>query len=167
FRLDRNRFQQVIWNLAHNAVKFTPSGGAVKVRLRYHSGRAEIEVIDNGIGIASEFLPFVFDRFRQADGSITRSHGGLGLGLAIARSLVEMHGGTVDVESAGLGQGATFRITLPAPSPDGLSYEAPPAPVTNHQTAAADSAPKLSGLRALVVDDEADARELLAAVLSI
>ena len=175
FRLDRNRFQQVIWNLVHNAVKFTPSGGSVKVRLRdikkAKGSQAEIEVIDTGIGIAGEFLPFVFDRFRQADGSITRRHGGLGLGLAIVRSLVEMHGGTVDVQSPGLGQGATFRITLPAPAPEELSpsnsYEGPPPAAIDHQMAMADSAPKLSGVRALVVDDEADARELLATVLSM
>src|SRR5262245_5516650 len=127
FQLDRNRFQQVIWNLVHNAVKFTPTGGAVKVRLRYLNSHANIEVIDTGIGIASEFLPFVFDRFRQADGSITRRHGGLGLGLAIVRSLVEMHGGTVDVESAGLGHGAAFRISLPPAPPDKHSSQAPAA----------------------------------------
>src|SRR5215510_12518026 len=115
FLLDPNRLQQVIWNLVQNAVKFTPAGGAVEVRLRYLNGRAEIEVIDTGVGIAPEFLPFVFDRFRQANGSITRKHGGLGLGLAIVQSLVEMHGGTIGVESPGEGQGATFRITLPLP----------------------------------------------------
>jgi signal transduction histidine kinase/DNA-binding response OmpR family regulator len=167
FRLDRNRFQQVIWNLVHNAVKFTPSGGAVKVRLKYLSGHAEIEVIDTGIGIAPEFLPYVFDRFRQADGSITRRHGGLGLGLAIVRSLVEMHDGSVEVESDGLGKGATFRITIPGPALDRLSYEMPALAARNNQMAAADSAPKLSGLRALVVDDEADSREMLATVLSM
>jgi signal transduction histidine kinase/DNA-binding response OmpR family regulator len=167
FRLDRNRFQQVIWNLVHNAVKFTPSEGAVKVRLRLVKGQAEIEVIDTGIGIAPEFLPFVFDRFRQADGSITRRHGGLGLGLAIVRSLVEMHGGTVDVESAGLGQGATFRVRLPLSLPYDLRHDPPPKAATARQIAVPDSAPKLSGLRALVVDDEADQRELLAAALSL
>jgi signal transduction histidine kinase/DNA-binding response OmpR family regulator len=167
FRIDRNRFQQVIWNLVHNAVKFTPSGGSVAVRLKYLKGRAEIGVMDTGIGIATEFLPFVFDRFRQADGSITRRHGGLGLGLAIVRSLVEMHGGTVDVESAGLGQGATFKVILPAPPSDDFSYAPPSLGAMNHQIAAADSAPKLSGVRALVVDDEADSRELLATVLSM
>jgi signal transduction histidine kinase len=167
FRLDRNRFQQVIWNLVHNAVKFTPSGGAMKVRLRPVNGQAEIEVIDTGIGIAPEFLPFVFDRFRQADGSITRRHGGLGLGLAIVRSLVEMHGGTVKVESAGLGQGATFRVRLPQSPPYDLRHDAHPKAATAHLIAVPDSAPKLSGLRALVVDDEADQRELLAAALSL
>ncbi len=165
FNLDRNRFQQVIWNLVQNAIKFTPSGGAVKVRLGYRDGRAEIEVSDTGIGIAPEFLPFVFDRFRQANGSITRKQGGLGLGLAIVRSLVEMHGGTVEVESAGLGNGATFRIKLPLPLPHEPPYKAPPAPATSPETAMPESAPKLSGVRALVVDDEADARELLSAVL--
>jgi signal transduction histidine kinase/DNA-binding response OmpR family regulator len=165
FRLDRNRFQQVIWNLVHNAVKFTHPEGAVKVHLRRVNGQAEIEVVDTGIGIAPEFLPFVFDRFRQADGSITRRHGGLGLGLAIVRSLVEMHGGAVDVESAGLGQGATFRVRLPFLYD--LEYELTSKAPTNHQVDVPDSAPKLSGLRALVVDDEADQRELLAAALSL
>jgi signal transduction histidine kinase/DNA-binding response OmpR family regulator len=165
FRLDRNRFQQVIWNLVHNAVKFTHPEGEVKVRLSRINGQAEIEVVDTGIGIASEFLPFVFDRFRQADGSITRRHGGLGLGLAIVRSLVEMHGGAVDVESAGLGQGATFRVRLPFLYDP--KYEASSKAPTNHQVDVPDSAPKLSGLRALVVDDEADQRELLAAALSL
>ena len=88
----------------------------MEVRLKYINGQAEIEVVDNGVGIAPEFLPFVFDRFRQANGSITRKHGGLGLGLAIVRSLVEMHGGTVGVESSGEGKGSTFKITLPSPS---------------------------------------------------
>jgi CheY-like chemotaxis protein len=124
-------------------------------------------VTDTGIGIAPEFLPSVFDRFRQADGGITREHGGLGLGLAIVRSLVAMHGGTVEVESAGLDQGATFSITLPPPLPDERQYAAPPAGATSHKIARLDSAPKLSGLRVLVVDDEADARELLAAALSM
>jgi DNA topoisomerase VI subunit B len=96
----------------------------VKVRLRPRDGQAEIEVTDTGVGIAPEFLPFAFDRFRQANGGITRKHGGLGLGLAIVQSLVEMHGGTVEVESAGLDQGSTFRIRLPLPLPDDLSYQA-------------------------------------------
>jgi signal transduction histidine kinase/DNA-binding response OmpR family regulator len=165
FRIDRNRFQQVIWNLVHNAVKFTHPEGAVKVRLSRVNGQAEIEVVDTGIGIAPEFLPFVFDRFRQADGSITRRHGGLGLGLAIVRSLVEMHGGAVDVESAGLGHGATFRVRLPLHYD--LNYELTSKTPTNHQVDVPDSAPKLTGLRALVVDDEADQRELLAAALSL
>jgi CheY-like chemotaxis protein/two-component sensor histidine kinase len=165
FLVDPNRFQQVIWNLVQNAVKFTPAGGAVEVRLRYLNGQAEIEVIDTGIGIAPEFLPFVFDRFRQANGSITRKHGGLGLGLAIVQSLVEMHGGTVGVESAGNGQGSTFKITLPPPLPEELPREAPPMAETGQDTIAPDPEPKLSGLRVLVVDDQADMRELLATML--
>jgi signal transduction histidine kinase len=163
FRLDRDRFQQVIWNLVHNAVKFTHPGGTVEVRLRHLIGQAEIEVVDTGIGIAPEFLPFVFDRFRQADGGVTRRHGGLGLGLAIVRSLVETHGGTVDVESAGLEKGATFRVTLPLP-PDNLKHGPLPERSTKRDPR---SAPKLSGLRALVVDDEADSRELMANFLSM
>jgi signal transduction histidine kinase/DNA-binding response OmpR family regulator len=165
FQLDPDRFQEAVWNLVHNAVKFTPPGGEVKVRLRYLNRQAEIEVVDTGIGIAPDFLPFVFDRFRQADGGLTRSHGGLGLGLAIARSLVEMHGGSVDVESAGLGQGSTFRVTLPQQH-DKLAYRAPLTAQASH-LAMLDSAPKLSGLRALVVDDEADSRELTTTVLSM
>jgi signal transduction histidine kinase len=165
FLVDPNRFQQVIWNLVQNSVKFTPAGGAVEVRLRYLNGQAEIEVIDTGIGIAPEFLPFVFDRFRQANGSITRKHGGLGLGLAIVQSLVEMHGGTVGVESAGNGQGSTFKITLPPPLPEELPREAPPMAETGQDTIAPDPEPKLSGLRVLVVDDQADMRELLATML--
>ena len=165
FQLDPNKFQQVIWNLVHNAVKFTPSGGAAKVLLRYINRQAEIEVIDTGIGIAPEFLPFVFDRFRQADGSITRKHGGLGLGLAIVRHLVEMHGGTVSAESAGEGQGATFRITLPPAPPDERSDETSSRAATSQKIDLPDSTPKLSGLRALVVDDQPDARDLLAAIL--
>jgi CheY-like chemotaxis protein/anti-sigma regulatory factor (Ser/Thr protein kinase) len=165
FLLDSNRFQQVIWNLVQNAVKFTPAGGAVEVRLKYVNGQAEIEVVDTGVGIAPEFLPFVFDRFRQANGSITRRHGGLGLGLAIVRNLVEMHGGTVGVESAGEGQGSTFRITLPPPpsekSPRGSMAE------TGLGAVNPDLTPKLSRLRVLVVDDQADMRELLSTILCL
>jgi signal transduction histidine kinase/DNA-binding response OmpR family regulator len=165
FELDPNRFQQVIWNLVQNAVKFTPPGGAVKVRLGYLNSQAVIEVIDTGIGISPEFLPFVFDRFRQADGTITRKHGGLGLGLSIVQSLVEMHGGAVEVESAGEGQGATFRIKLPLPN--GSSRETPPMAAASPHLAMPESTPNLSGLRALVVDDEADARDLIATILSM
>jgi signal transduction histidine kinase len=167
FPLDPNRFQQVIWNLVQNAVKFTPAGGVVEVRLRYLNGQAEIEVIDTGVGIASEFLPYVFDRFRQANGSITRKHGGLGLGLAIVQTLVEMHGGTVGVESAGECQGSTFKITLPPPPPEMLPGGEPPTAGTGQETITPHSARKLSGLRALVVDDQIDMRELLATILSM
>ena len=110
---DPDRLQQVVWNLLSNAIKFTPQGGSVRVRLARADGHAEVEVTDTGRGIAPEFLPHVFDRFRQADGRITREHGGLGLGLSIARHVVEMHGGTITAESAGEGRGATFRFRLP------------------------------------------------------
>jgi signal transduction histidine kinase len=110
---DPHRLQQVIWNLLSNAVKFTPDGGRVTVQLARVNGQVEINVTDNGAGIAPDFLPHVFERFRQGDSTTTRQHGGLGLGLAIVRHLVELHGGTVTAESAGLGQGATFRLRLP------------------------------------------------------
>jgi two-component system, sensor histidine kinase len=110
---DPNRLQQVIWNLLSNAVKFTPDGGRVTVQLARAGGQVEINVTDNGAGIAPDFLPHVFERFRQGDSTTTRQHGGLGLGLAIVRHLVELHGGTVTAESAGLDHGATFRLRLP------------------------------------------------------
>jgi signal transduction histidine kinase len=110
---DPDRLQQVIWNLLANAVKFTPDGGAVTVRLARAGAHAEITVADNGIGITPDFLPHVFERFRQGDPTTTRQHSGLGLGLAIVRHLVELHGGTITAESAGLDQGATFRLRLP------------------------------------------------------
>ncbi len=110
---DPNRLQQIVWNLLSNALKFTPEGGKVRVQLECAGDRAQIKVIDTGIGIAPDFLPYVFDRFRQADGQTTRSYGGLGLGLAIVQHLVELHGGEVGAESGGEGQGATFTVTLP------------------------------------------------------
>ena len=124
-------------------------------------------MIDTGVGIAPEFLPFVFDRFRQANGSITRMHGGLGLGLTIVRSLVEMHGGTVVVESAGEGKGSTFKIKLPPPLPEGLQVDEPSAAETVQEAVTPDSEPKLSGLRVLVVDDQVDMRDLLATILCL
>ncbi len=109
---DQNRLQQVIWNLLSNAIKFTPRGGRVEVELRQIDSQVEIIVRDTGIGIKPAFLPYVFERFRQADGSTTREFGGLGLGLAIVRHLVELHGGTVGVNSDGEGKGATFTVRL-------------------------------------------------------
>jgi PAS domain S-box-containing protein len=113
---DPNRLQQVVWNLVSNAVKFTPPGGHVRVAIGAVNDHAELEVTDTGVGISSAFLPYVFDRFRQADGSFTRPHGGLGLGLAIARHLVELHGGSVEAKSEGEGKGATFVVRLPLAS---------------------------------------------------
>jgi signal transduction histidine kinase len=124
---DRERLQQVLWNLLSNAVKFTPSGGDVLVRLARVAGAAEIVVIDTGVGLPRDFLPFAFDRFRQADQSFTRSAGGLGLGLAIVKHLVEMHGGDVTAESDGPGTGALFRVRLPMSIETGTTVELPKA----------------------------------------
>jgi len=117
---DPNRLQQVVWNVLSNAVKFTPSGGRVTVDLSANDGHAELTITDTGVGIPQTFLPYVFDRFRQADGSFTRQHGGLGLGLAIARHLVELHGGSIEASSAGEGTGSTFVIRLPRAAPHQL-----------------------------------------------
>jgi signal transduction histidine kinase len=113
---DSNRLQQVAWNLMSNALKFTPAGGKVTIDVGASDGHAELQVIDTGIGIPSSFLPFVFDKFRQADASVTRQRGGLGLGLAIARHLVELHGGSIEARSEGEGSGATFVVRLPLPA---------------------------------------------------
>ncbi|MBI4473219.1 MAG: ATP-binding protein, partial [Acidobacteria bacterium] len=110
---DRDRIQQVVWNLLSNAIKFTPSGGRIRVRLEDRHNVARIRVTDNGIGIRPDFLPHVFDRFRQEDSFTTRLHGGLGLGLSIVRYVVERHGGSVRAESDGEGRGATFIVDLP------------------------------------------------------
>jgi signal transduction histidine kinase len=112
-RADAARLQQVIWNLLSNSIKFTPKGGHVSVRVQRNDSMAEITVTDTGTGISSDFLPFVFDCFKQADGSITRKHAGLGLGLAIARHLTELHGGTIEAASEGEGLGAAFKVRLP------------------------------------------------------
>jgi CheY-like chemotaxis protein/two-component sensor histidine kinase len=163
---DSDRLQQVVWNLLSNAIKFTPKNGRVQVRLERVNSHVEIVVSDTGAGIEPEFLPFVFERFRQSDGSMTRRHGGLGLGLAIVRQLVELHGGTVSVESKGEGQGSTFIVSLPF-LPVRLEPEADLSRV--HPAAQNGSMvicpPELSGLRVLLVDDEADSRELLNFVL--
>jgi len=158
---DADRLQQVIWNLLSNSIKFTSRGGRVEVRLREADANAVIRVSDTGIGIRPDFLPYVFDRFRQAEGSITRTHGGLGLGLSIVRHLIELHGGTAEVESAGEGEGATFTVRLP------LRAELAEDPLDN--TAVGQSLfsrpDLLSGVRVVVVEDEADTRELLVMAL--
>jgi signal transduction histidine kinase len=161
---DPDRLQQVIWNLLSNAIKFTPREGRVEVHLRQVLGSVEIAVTDTGSGIQPDFLPFVFDRFRQAESTTTRSHGGLGLGLSIVRHLVELHGGTVAVASAGPGMGAIFTVALPVRasfSPSfGLELAAPPAAADD-----AWNAVLLSGVRVLVVEDDEDTRELLVRAL--
>jgi PAS domain S-box-containing protein len=165
---DPDRLQQVIWNLLSNAVKFTHTGGSISISLRHEASHVRLEVSDTGDGITPDFLPFIFDRFRQADGSSTRAHGGLGIGLSIVRHLVELHGGTVQAESEGVGRGSKFSVRLPL-----VAYKAKRQLGRN---AAASSLPddvelatidlqSLRGLRVLVVDDEPDALEYLSATL--
>ncbi|HEX6861420.1 MAG TPA: ATP-binding protein, partial [Thermoanaerobaculia bacterium] len=160
---DPDRLQQVVWNLLANAVKFTPPGGRVEVLADEADGQARIRVTDTGIGIPEPFLRYVFDRFRQADSSTTRKHGGLGLGLSIVRHLVELHGGTVTAESEGEGRGATFTVMLPlAARSEAPELHPEPRPAPLQETA---QAPGLHGLRVLLVDDEPDAREVVSAAL--
>jgi PAS domain S-box-containing protein len=162
---DPDRLQQVVWNLVNNAVKFTPRGGRVQVRLERVSSHVEIIVSDTGVGISAEFLPYVFERFRQAEAGTTRKTGGLGLGLAIVRHIVEMHGGTVRAASAGEGQGATFCVELPLMivRPGGLDErrEHPRTERREKLTQLGD----LHGIRVLAIDDEEDALSLLRVVL--
>jgi signal transduction histidine kinase len=163
---DAHRLQQVVWNLLSNAIKFTPKGGNVTVRLERSGSYAQVKVSDSGQGISNEFLPHVFERFRQADGSSTRRHGGLGLGLAIVRHLVELHGGTVRAESAGEDQGATFTVRLPLMAVQPTEGDIPDESGSVAETHAdLDSPANLSDLRVLIVDDQADARRLVTAVL--
>ena len=161
---DPARLQQVMWNLISNAIKFTPKKGRVDVRLESIDSQLEIRVADTGPGIDADFLPFVFDRFRQADSTSTRRHGGLGLGLAIVRHLVEMHGGTVSAKSEGKGHGATFVVRLPLipfQSSSNSSVAGSGASRQGRLDSKLTSSPILAGVRVLVVDDEADAREML------
>jgi PAS domain S-box-containing protein len=153
---DSGRLQQVIWNLLSNAIKFTPEGGQVEISLQSVGSQAQLRVRDTGKGISPDFLPFVFDYFRQADGATTRKFGGLGLGLAIVRHIVELHGGTVKAESLGEEQGATFTVMLPTIKihPDSHQIHRQP-----------DDLPNLSGVKILLVDDERDTRELIAFIL--
>ncbi|MEH2153008.1 hybrid sensor histidine kinase/response regulator [Nostoc sp.] len=168
---DFERLQQIIWNLLSNAIKFTPVGGRVEVQLSVVSGEekqqttdkyAQIQVIDTGIGMSRDFLPYVFDRFRQADSSSTRTYGGLGLGLAIVRHLVELHGGTVHADSPGKEQGATFTVKLPLLKTPSLS---PFLPLPLSASSPAPLPLSLIGVRVLVVDDQADTREFITTVL--
>src|SRR5262245_42991852 len=157
---DPARLQQVVWNLVSNAVKFTPVGGRVTVCLERTDSQVTIVVADTGQGIDETLLPYVFDRFWQAEAGSTRRHGGLGLGLAIVRHLVEAHGGSVAVESAGRDQGATFTVTLPVRMPGPALGLPEPRPA-----GAGRALPRLDGVHVLVVDDEADVRKLLGAVM--
>ncbi len=169
---DPIRIQQVVWNLVSNAVKFTPKDGTVRITLARDNSSLRIQVIDNGQGISPELLPYVFDRFRQADGSTRRKFGGLGLGLSIVKHLVEAHGGTVEAHSAGEGCGSTFTVRLPIKAV--RIDESPEAPEEARggdgegKSVAGRASPppvRLDGLRVVVVDDEADARRMLVKVL--
>ena len=160
---DRDRLQQVVWNLVSNALKFTPKGGHVEVSLSDVDGDAQIAVTDSGIGISAEFLPFVFDRFRQADSSMSRRHSGLGLGMAIVRHLVELHGGTVSVESPGENQGTTFRLRLARHT--GAAPEVTDAPVRAMPELADAQLELLTGVHVLIVEDDTDSRNVLAVLL--
>jgi signal transduction histidine kinase len=153
---DPSRLQQVVWNLLSNAVKFTESGGKVEIRLERVGTQARIQVSDTGKGIDPEFLPHVFDYFRQADNTTTRTFGGLGLGLAIVRQIVELHGGTVQAESEGGDKGATFTVLLPIKSVE---------PQTTENKGLPDGSSNLQGVNVLVVDDEVDTRELIVFIL--
>ncbi|HEX8322410.1 MAG TPA: PAS domain-containing protein [Tepidisphaeraceae bacterium] len=164
---DANRLQQVLWNLLTNAIKFTPKGGRVQVLLERVHSHLEISVSDTGEGIPPAFLPHVFDRFRQADATTTRRHGGLGLGLSIVKQLVELHGGTIRAASPGVGQGTTFTVRLPLVV---LHRKAEPtlkrrSRATTARSSHPDSCEEVSGLRVLVIDDEPDARALIKRLL--
>jgi len=162
---DADRLQQVVWNLLSNAIKFTPNGGRVLVQVEALEARIRLRVTDTGKGIAPEFLPFIFERFRQAESPTTRAHGGLGLGLAIVRHLVDLHGGTVGAESAGEGRGSTFTVELPVRGA-GERIEDAAWPARSAGVAATSAPAALEGLRVLVVDDDADARDLLSTILT-
>ena len=163
---DATRLQQIFWNLFSNAVKFTPQDGSVRVQTECDASKVRISVTDTGVGISAEFIPYIFDRFRQADGSTTRNHGGLGLGLAIVRHLVELHQGNVAVESLGTDMGSRFTVELPIAS---LAAQLAALDVVFEQESNGQpfgAAKPLDGLRVLVVDDEPDARELVSAILA-
>ncbi|HEV8471188.1 MAG TPA: ATP-binding protein [Methylomirabilota bacterium] len=162
---DPDRLQQVVWNLVMNAVKFTPKGGRVQVRLQRAESQVEIVVSDTGKGIAPEVLPFVFDRFRQADSSSTREHSGLGVGLALVKHLVDLHGGSVTAHSEGEGRGATFVVSLPLAMADVAGAPARAQPTARPVEALA-AAVRLDGVRVLLVDDDPEALDLAVAILA-
>ena len=164
---DAHRLQQVVWNLLSNAVKFTDRGGKVRIKLERVNSHAQIEVSDTGEGIDPEFLPHLFEPFRQADGTSTKRHGGLGLGLAIARRLVEMHGGTISAKSEGAGRGSTFTLSIPMRMvrATGVAGLVASGASTFNLSSSEVEAPRLAGVRVLTVDDEKDTREMVKGVL--
>jgi CheY-like chemotaxis protein/two-component sensor histidine kinase len=159
---DPDRLVQVVWNLLSNATKYTPNGGRIQVVLRRINSHAEIVVSDDGEGMPKELLPYVFDRFRRADSSTTRRSGGLGLGLAIVRHLVDLHGGVVMADSEGPGAGTTFTVNLPLPA---FKHHPAAAPAPS-EPVQAESPGVLSGLTVLLVEDHADSREILSNILT-
>ncbi|MDB5326306.1 MAG: rpfC [Phycisphaerales bacterium] len=161
---DPNRIQQILWNLLTNSIKVTPRGGRIQVFLRRVNSHVEITVLDSGNGISADFLPQLFSRFSQADTSISRHHGGLGLGLALVKSLVELHGGSVSAASPGIDQGSTFTVSLPLTAAHANETDAPLTPAPSVADAVA--FPDLTGCHVLVVDDEPDARRLIERILT-
>jgi hypothetical protein len=160
---DPQRLQQVFWNLLSNAIKFTRAGGRIEVLLQRVNSHLEASIADTGIGIASEFLPHVFDRFRQADASTTRSHAGLGLGLAIVKQLVELHGGSVFAKSPGAGKGATFSVVIPVAAVREQNFD-----LSRREAEGIDEhrpVPALHGITVLIVDDDGDSRTMVAKTL--
>jgi CheY-like chemotaxis protein len=161
---DARKVKQVVVNLLSNAVKFTPAGGRIAVDVELSNGTVQVAIADTGAGIPPAFVPHVFERFRQADSATTRSAGGLGLGLFIARQLVEAQGGTIQAASEGMDRGATFTVALPAAAGTAPHPGAPTAPA---RPAPEERLPALTGIRVLLVDDEPDAREVMAAALEL
>jgi PAS domain S-box-containing protein len=165
---DPTRLQQIVWNLLSNAVKFTPNGGQVTIKLHQVKDRAEIIIKDTGEGITADFLPFVFDRFRQANSKITRIHGGLGLGLALVRHLVELHGGTIKAESEGINKGATFTVQLPIMVEIDVEKSRKEKIAENSEAKRREeieAVPNLNRMRILIVEDDADTKDMLATIL--
>jgi len=160
---DPERLQQIVWNLLSNALKFTPEGGTIRIGVKSIDSRVEISVTDSGIGIDEKFLPFVFDRFRQANSASTRAHGGLGLGLSIVRELVELHKGSVQVHSEGPGKGSTFVVALPIGRPERQNLGEVTA--SGSEAVPLNEPESLDGLKGLVVDDQEDTRDFVRAVL--
>jgi PAS domain S-box-containing protein len=166
---DALRLRQAVWNLLQNAIKFTPEGGRVALRVERNGRRVSLIVSDTGRGIEPDFLPAIFNRFSQKDMSNSRRHGGLGLGLSLSKQLIELHGGTIEAASAGAGQGATFTVTLPLNAPQAASYQTPAPAIAEISAGPAalplENLPRLDGMRVLVVDDQEEARTLIADTL--
>jgi signal transduction histidine kinase/CheY-like chemotaxis protein len=163
---DANRLQQVVWNLLANAIKFTPTGGRIEVRVERANENLQLQVSDSGQGISADFLPFIFDRFRQADGTTTRKHGGLGLGLAIVRHVVELHGGTITAQSAGSGKGSTFTIKLPLAPTTGQRNKTQSQSSVGAAELVLAPQPCLENVKVLLVDDDPDTLQILSVMLT-